>query len=158
MLHEAGCSGKSLGLGSGQSEPTGQLGPLLALGPWARAITSLSPFLLLSKRENRNLHLQSCCDNSTHMASQAVATQRGPLPFHFSSCEPHVIHTQRSKECPHCPPRDALPHLPSMPNLPHATHTMATLLPSMTTRRNPWFPGSPDRFSSKGVFRASWYL
>lgn len=41
---------------------------------------------------------------------------------------------------------------------PMGTHTMATLLPSMTTRRRPWFPGSPDRFSSKGVFRASWYL
>lgn len=35
---------------------------------------------------------------------------------------------------------------------------MATLLPSMTTLRNSWFPGSPDKFSSKGVFKASWYL
>ena len=43
MLHEAGCSGKSLGLGSGQSELTGQLDLLLALGPWARVTMSLEP-------------------------------------------------------------------------------------------------------------------
>lgn len=59
-----------------------------------------------------------------------------------------------------CPHKTPCPRSPACPIylMPMTTHTMATLLPSMTTRRNPWFPGSPDRFSSKGVFRASWYL
>lgn len=50
-----------------RSEPNGLLEPLLALRPWVRFVTSLSLFLLLTKK-NRNLHLQGCCDKSMHSA------------------------------------------------------------------------------------------
>lgn len=74
---------------------------------------------------------------------------------------PHLNPMSEVKRgCHTLAPQGCLPQLPRTPThpTPAGTHTMATLLPSMTTRRNAWFPGSPDRFSSKGVFRASWYL
>lgn len=101
------------------SEPKGQLEPLQALGTWARLVTSLSLFRLLSKK-NRNLHFQGYCDNSTHTAYRAVATQHGSLPLpsfpHLNPMSP----THRGQEgMPTiCPPRNSLPQPPSMLSLP----------------------------------------
>ena len=91
---------------------------------------------------------EGCYVDSASTAQHAVAAQHVPVP---------PLSPTQTPWHPRVPPGTACLSSPAVPVHPRpvATHTMATLLPSMTTRRSSGFPGSSDRSSSKGVFRAS---
>lgn len=127
VLWEAGCSGKSVHPGSGQSEPKDQLERLLAPGPWARFITSLFCFCQRGRTGTYICRAESGCDNFAHcLAGSSHSTWATPS---FSPSEPCHPYTEVKKGCPQSPqgcpvpaPQHAQPTLMLLTPWPRCCH------------------------------------